>query len=395
MIAAPISIGLLEADMPILRRLSRAAVFSVAMASLVGAVSASANASSGVLVITTDTTLTEDHQGPIVVAADGVTLDCAGHALTGPGTFGILVHLRSGVTVRSCDVSGFEHGINVAASTRSTVTGNTSHDNVDTGFVFDDGSFNVFSLNTAERNGGNGFQATSAASPVLEQNVARENRGTGGIAIASTMNAVIRRNTIVGNANHGIHLFASSRNELTGNTVSSNGIHGIALEGASAENLVRENTANHNAVDGFAVNDRSSRNTLTANGANHNLNGFHVWAAASHNELAGNAALRNLTGFFLHDEGSDWNSFAQNVANNNTYNGFAAALGDHNSWTDNVANHNRLLNGIALYDGSSFSTVSGCIAKGNGEFDALDMNPPEASNNWTDNNFGTTSPVGL
>jgi len=43
-----------------------------------------AHASSGTMVITTDTTLTEDHQGNILVSANKVTLDCAGHVVSGP-----------------------------------------------------------------------------------------------------------------------------------------------------------------------------------------------------------------------------------------------------------------------------------------------------------------------
>ena len=52
---------------------------------LVAVVAPPATASSGTLVITSDTTLTEDHQGNIVIEADNVTLDCAGHTVQGTG----------------------------------------------------------------------------------------------------------------------------------------------------------------------------------------------------------------------------------------------------------------------------------------------------------------------
>jgi hypothetical protein len=51
-------------------------VAALVVASLVSA--GTASATSGTLVITSNTTLTEDHTGNIVIGADGVTLDCAG-----------------------------------------------------------------------------------------------------------------------------------------------------------------------------------------------------------------------------------------------------------------------------------------------------------------------------
>ena len=44
--------------------------------------------------------------------ADGITLDCAGHSIIGPGSGnGIYLRDRTGVTVRNCHVSNFEIGI--------------------------------------------------------------------------------------------------------------------------------------------------------------------------------------------------------------------------------------------------------------------------------------------
>ena len=35
--------------------------------------------------ITTDTVLTEDHIGQVTLTASDITLDCAGHTISGPG----------------------------------------------------------------------------------------------------------------------------------------------------------------------------------------------------------------------------------------------------------------------------------------------------------------------
>src|SRR4051794_30745393 len=75
-----------------------------------------ASATTGTLVITSDKTLGEDHVGNIVVGTDGVILDCAGHSVSGGGTFGVLLSGRTGVSVKNCDVSGFAHGIGLLNS---------------------------------------------------------------------------------------------------------------------------------------------------------------------------------------------------------------------------------------------------------------------------------------
>lgn len=54
--------------------------------------------------IATDTTLNEDHHGQVLISADNVTLDCAGHDVVGTGDLtGVSLHGRTGVRVRNCN----------------------------------------------------------------------------------------------------------------------------------------------------------------------------------------------------------------------------------------------------------------------------------------------------
>jgi len=67
------------------------------------------------MTITSDTTLTEDHYGSIEIAADDITLDCAGYSVIGPSpdpwpVDGVLVDHHSGVTIANCVASGFVNG---------------------------------------------------------------------------------------------------------------------------------------------------------------------------------------------------------------------------------------------------------------------------------------------
>ena len=76
------------------------------------AIPATANATSGTMIVTQNTVLTEDQFGPIIVGADNITLDCAGFRVVGFSVgIGVDLEGRSGVTVQHCRVSGFTHGI--------------------------------------------------------------------------------------------------------------------------------------------------------------------------------------------------------------------------------------------------------------------------------------------
>ena len=75
------------------------------------------SATVGTLTITGSTTLTDDHHGNVVVAADDVTLDCDGHTIKGSGTgVGASKDGRVGVTVLNCNVLGFLVGFSLEGS---------------------------------------------------------------------------------------------------------------------------------------------------------------------------------------------------------------------------------------------------------------------------------------
>jgi len=95
---------------------SFAIVLAAAVASASAFLAPGAAAGTGPLLITSSTTLTEDQYGPITIAASGVTLDCAGHRVVGPGFAGIYLGPVSSVTVKNCQVSGFRFGYYLTAT---------------------------------------------------------------------------------------------------------------------------------------------------------------------------------------------------------------------------------------------------------------------------------------
>ena len=69
----------------------------------------------GTLTVTTDTVLSEDHVGNVVIGANGVTLDCAGFTVQGPGSgTGISLSGKTAVTVKDCTVLDFGTGVFVS-----------------------------------------------------------------------------------------------------------------------------------------------------------------------------------------------------------------------------------------------------------------------------------------
>src|SRR5947208_442871 len=102
--------------------------------------SSAAPADPGPLVIVTNMILTADHQGSIVIGADGTTLDCADHTISGPGDVGIDLSGRTNVTVKNCTVTGFAGAAFLLVnSSQDTLISNVSTSNAGTGFIVGSG----------------------------------------------------------------------------------------------------------------------------------------------------------------------------------------------------------------------------------------------------------------
>jgi parallel beta-helix repeat protein len=216
------------------------------------------------LTITTDTTLTQDYVGEIVIAADGVTLDGAGHRVIGPGPdvwiweldeenaswpeldeenaswprppIGILLEGRTGVTVKNCRVANFSYGFFLGGSDGNTLQGNTANDNGYGGFSLESSSNNILLNNTANGNGSgdtNGFYLGRSFENTLQGNTANDH-WIGFVLEESDGNSLIG-NTAKDNARSGFEVAFSRNNTLTGNTASNNN-YGMSFGDARSRN---------------------------------------------------------------------------------------------------------------------------------------------------------------
>ena len=212
-------------------------------------------ATSGTLTITTSRTLTEDHNGNIVIATDGVVLNCAGHTVAGNGSgTGIEIIGITGATVTNCQVTNFRRGVFLQAASNNILQRNVISNNAEEGFELERSDANTFINNRVNENGRDGFDLDDSH---------------GNIFI---------RNAVIENTLNGIELDRSSNNVFLGNTANNNGRNpqgmlieersGFSLDSAN-NNFFRGNTANRNSRNGFRL-DSSSDNTLMANRANGN-----------------------------------------------------------------------------------------------------------------------------
>ena len=307
-----------------------------------------AQASSGTMVITTNTTLTEDHWGNILVDASKVTLDCAGHTVSGPGVPGFNGGIEvagglSGVTVRRCKVTGFSvNGIyGGGGASDGRFDANVSYSNGNHGMHLDVGSGYVVLGNTCRSNGAIGIVLTGGTKSWIVQNTVEDNHNWAGIALFD----------------------GSHDNLILGNTARRNGA-GVVLDGAT-NNQLRFNNASSNDNQGFQL----------IRSANHNLIEFNI-------------ADQNVIGFQMTD-GSASNELRNNQANCNASSGFEVFQSNENKFKKNEADKNGNY-GFLVFGGSSSNTLIANSAHGSALFDGYDEDTG-TGNVWRNNHFGKTA----
>ena len=222
------------------------------------------------LVVTDNLTLTAGRTGPIEIAADGVTLDCAGHRVSGPGNVGIAVHDRRDVTLQNCEVHGFETGIELTETSASRVIGSTILAN-HVGISVTGGAENELIGNTGEFNRWAHVVLEESAGNLLQDNTLHGSRS--GITIATGEGNVIDSNRITASV-VGVELSNDRGSTLVDNEVElivGRGT-GFAL-GRSADSIVRGNRVTGADV-GFSIFASGSTfedNSTTSTGIGFNL----------------------------------------------------------------------------------------------------------------------------
>jgi parallel beta-helix repeat protein len=216
--------------------------------------------------------------GSVVIGADGVTLDCAGHRIAGAGWAGIDLTARTGVTIRNGRVSGFTVGMWLNGSSGNAIVGNKASGNANGILLFGGSSNKVFRGNDANGNVDYGiFLDQGSNANTVAGNVAKGMQYSG-IFLLNLSNNTLTGNTTSSNggapvgpldAGQGIYLFNADHTMLDGNSASGNVSDGFQLRGAT-HTLIQNNRslANRRIAIGLFADDfgtLSTRNTITGN----------------------------------------------------------------------------------------------------------------------------------
>ena len=254
------------------------------------------------------------------IGADHVTLDCAGHMISGPGSkqgSGIIINGRSDVKVINCRTFGFKYGFQVIASNSVNLTGNIANHSVNDGYNMKTRTTGITIFNnTATGNGDAGYH--------LEDGTSLNNL---------TNNVSVGNNLDQGN-HHGFWLLKSNGNSLTGNIAKHNVGQGFNIDD-SANNLLLYNYASDNTLNGFALVGDSS--------------------FSKQNLLARNTAIANIQNGFFASGGSSQNTFQLNLANGNFHFGYV----DRSTGLGNFGTGNTYFNDYCNVNGIARSVPNG------------------------------------
>lgn len=250
------------------------------------------------LIVAVNTTLSADYEGVILVGADDVTLDCAGNRVLAPDWHvrqsvrietGITIDGRSGVTVRNCELVGFDQAFTLWDTDTATL---------------EDNSGSVV-MNRSHRNDVIRHNAESMSLFGSNHNTIGDTHIVGGEIRLKRSN----RNRIVGNSlpGEGIAVWSSNNNVIAENQITEGRIH----MRSSDRNTVRANTITREDRVCFLIGQQANNNIIEGNTAVGGRIGFLVHNSEG-NTLSGNTADAGKWGFRLvHDRGT--NTVTDNV----------------------------------------------------------------------------------
>lgn len=247
-------------------------------------------------IITTDVQLTSDLTGcsgsGLVVGAPGVTIDLAGHSITGTGS-GAGIDNEAGhdnVRVHNGTINGFVFGVHLFEADRSQLADLTIESTMD-GIKIErshrvdiDRAFVFASV-------ANGMEITFS-DHITVRDSSVTSSGLGGIVDRFNIASRYEGNTMIGNAGPGLIVNRTDDARLDRNLSIFGASSGIELTGTEGARLSR-NGAVGNASDGISI-DRPG-NVLMRNEAYRN-GGFGIAAPDGTIDRGGNLAADNASG---------------------------------------------------------------------------------------------------
>lgn len=354
--------------MIIVRRSLLTDFFSVASLTLAAwAVPVAAHAAPASTVVTCGQTLTSSTRlantlvgcsgDGLVIGADNITVDLAGHSISGvnaAGSEGIADDGHRGVRIRNGTIANFFlNGVGLRGAPRSSVT-NLTIRKIGAGGGENDASAGVLVKDSPH--------TLVTASTVTNDVSAFQSDG---VDVLSSAGTTVRGNRIANNAWNGMFLLASPGTRVIGNALDGNQNQGIEVNLGSDGTLLAGNHARNNVSSGLVVGSvsgaRIEGNTLTGNGESGLFMFDLLNSRVSANRAGGNGVGIDLEGG---QNGSSGNRIANNDARHNTHVGLVVANGaNDNVIVSNVSNANQ--GGPGDGGGIVLFAVTGNTVRGN------------------------------
>jgi hypothetical protein len=260
-------------------------------------------------VITADTTLDSDLANcpgdGVVIGADAITLNLAGHSIDGVGAqaggYGVENHGFDDVAVLNGWIEEFQAPIyfddaNGSVLKRLTVTGEAqgplqfwhSDSNIVRGNViftgltfYGDSDNNTVDRNRIDTPGTGILFAGLVNFPPNPDDYGHANSITAntitghgdsyGIYVSFAFDALIQANALREHGGVGIQVSGQgARNRVQGNAVADSGLQGILVAGDQSESVVLGNQVAGNALDGISLNSATSGTIVERNNSSHN-----------------------------------------------------------------------------------------------------------------------------
>lgn len=303
-----------------------------------GAIAPTLASAPGIMNVTDDTTLGQDHEGQIVVGSSDVTLDCAGHRIVGSGErVGIAVFDVDNVTVANCTIEGFEAAIVVINARRGVLEGNKVSDSPVGVVLMESSQITVVGnvIVAPDR----GVRVINTDDSEIADNDSRES-AIGFDVIESTGNSFVTNRAV------GSDFAAFSLTNADGNAFEAN--EAESSQFAFVVTSSNDNTFDANSVFrgtgwfSFGFQERSEGNTVTNNEVTGGGLAFKVYIGASRNTFSGNTAIGAAKGVSI-DAGCVGNVVERNTITDAREIGLedASRGGSGDLGTDNFYHDNR------------------------------------------------------
>jgi parallel beta-helix repeat protein len=319
----------------------------------------------------------------LVIGADNITVDLAGHSISGlsaAGSEGIADDGHGGVHIQNGTITNFFlNGVGLRGAPQSSVC-NLTIRKIGAGGVEGDASAGVLVkdsprttvLSNTVVNDVSAFQSDGVDVLFSGRTLVSDNRlvnsAWDGMFVYQSPGTRVLGNTLDGNQNHGIEVnFGSDGITLEGNHAGGNGASGLVV-GALTDARIASNTLTGNRDTGLFMFDLIG-SKITENRAAGNGVGIHIDGGqnGSHgNRIVDNNTSRNLYFGLLLTNGASNNSVFENVSNaNGSGSGDGAGIVlfavTGNNVRGNVANRNANV-GIGVFEGQPGDAAGNALA---------------------------------